>query len=110
MGATTVSRLLDDWLAQGERPGRSPNTLVSYRSKIEATNRPALGNLAVDWLDPKRLDAGYTSLHDAGMTDARIHHHHHTILAAALHQGVKWDLIQLSPTDRATPHGRHGSN
>jgi integrase len=99
---TTVSTLLDDWLAQGERLGRSPNTLYGYRRKIESTIRPGLGHLRLDEVTPARIDAWYGLLHAEGVSDATILHHHR-ILSAALHQAVKWGLLAVSPAERATP-------
>lgn len=52
----TFGALLDEWLAHGQRLGRSPKTLHEYRSKIERSIRPDLGAKALDKLTAHDLD------------------------------------------------------
>ena len=97
----TLGQLLDKWLTDG-KPGRSPWTLDGYRRKIDHAIRPALGDVKLRDLTPETVDGWYRKLGRAGTSPATILHYHR-ILAAALHQGVKWGHLAGSPTDKATP-------
>jgi integrase len=98
----TFGALLDEWIMQGERNGRSPNTIASYRKKIDATIRPALGGLPLDKITTHTLDAFYGRLLKAGTTPATVMHYHR-IIAAALHQAEKWGWVDRNVAGLAQP-------
>ena len=52
----SFGELLDEWLALGERIGRSPTTIDGYRKKIERTIRPELGAIVLSDFTMKTLD------------------------------------------------------
>ena len=83
------------------KPGTSVN---GYRSIARARLEPALGTVKLRQLTAYQLDDLYVSLLDAGLSPVYVRHCHAT-LAAALRQAIKWDWIDRSPTDRASPPG-----
>jgi integrase len=101
-GSVTLSQLLDEWLAQGLRLGRSPNTLDGYRKKIEHAIRPALGTVRLDKLNARTLDRWYGELAKAGVSPATIVAYHR-ILSAALRQAERWGWVRESAARRAQP-------
>ena len=68
---------------------------------INKTIKPALGNVRLDRLSARQLDAFYRSLQEKGLSGSSIHQHH-SILHASLGRAVKWGLIAANPADRAT--------
>ncbi len=100
----TVKDLLDRWIDHLEARGRTPKTIDGYRSIARARLEPALGTVKLRQLTAYQLDDLYVSLLDAGLSPVYVRHCHAT-LAAALRQAVKWDWIDRSPADRATPPG-----
>ena len=107
----TVGELLDRWLVNLEALGRRPSTLLGYRRKIDQEPggiRAALGSVPLAKLGADDLDAFYRRLQAKGKASATIRQHH-AILAAALHQAVKWGWIDRNPADRATPPSVHSA-
>jgi integrase len=98
----TLGELLDEWLEHGQAVGRSPSTVAGYRRKIEYAIRPALGQHRLADLGARDLDRWYAALRRDGTSPATIMHYHR-IVSAALHQGVKWGLIAVSPAATASP-------
>jgi Phage integrase, N-terminal SAM-like domain len=99
-GADKVGDLLDRWLDY-IIPNRAACTIDEYRRLINKTIKPALGNVRVDRLSPRQLDAFYRSLQQKGLSGSSIHQHR-SILHASLGRAVKWGLIAANPADRAT--------
>ncbi|HUZ19776.1 MAG TPA: tyrosine-type recombinase/integrase [Acidimicrobiales bacterium] len=97
----TVGDLLDRWLLQLE-PTRRPSTLLGYRRKLEHDIRPALGDVVLAKLRADQLDQFYRDQLARGLSTATVRQLH-AILAAALHQAVKWGWLTTNPTDRASP-------
>ncbi len=98
----TVSHLLGLHLSMLERKGTSPSTLRSYRSYIRANIAPAIGDLAIEDLTPKRLDDLYEDLGKKELKDSTVHQHH-AIISGALRQAVKWGWLPANVAERATP-------
>jgi integrase len=98
----TLSHLLDRWLEQGERLGRSPATLRTYRSYINANIVPALGHIELRKLSPADLDGFYRKLDSAGRRRSTIHQHH-SIISAALNQARKWRWVSENVAELASP-------
>jgi integrase len=99
-GAGKLDDLLDRWL-EYITPNRAPYTIDEYRRLIYKTIKPALGNVRLDRLSARQLDAFYRSLQEKGLSGSSIHQHH-SILHASLGRAVKWGLIAGNPADRAT--------
>jgi integrase len=100
--AGTFGSLLDEWISQGERNGRSPNTIAGYRIKINKTIRPELGALPLNKLTTHRIDSFYGRLLDNGTSPATVMHYHR-IISAALHQAQKWGWVDRNAASLAQP-------
>ena len=98
----TVGQLLDAWLSECERMDLSPTTLRSYRAQIERTIRPALGSIKVQRLGAKDLDDLYRAIKAKGLSPKTVRNHH-AILAAALHQAVRWGWVRRNVAEMAKP-------
>lgn len=103
-GNKTVKDLLGRWIDHLETRGRTPKTIDGYRSIARARLEPALGAVKLRQLTAYQLDDLYFSLLDAGLSPVYVRHCH-AALATALRQAVKWDWIDRSPADRASPPG-----
>lgn len=92
----TVAEFLDHWLTTVIAPSREPQTLLSYRSIIQARLLPLLGELRLSKLDAPRLQAAFAELakHYAASTV----HQTRTVLHGALEQAVDWGLLATNPT------------
>lgn len=99
-GGGKLGDLLDRWL-EYISPHRAPYTIYEYGRLIGKTIKPALGNLRIDRLTGRQLDAFYRKLEESGLSGSSIHQHH-SILHASLGRAVKWGLIATNPADRAT--------
>ncbi len=99
-GAGKLGELLDRWLDY-ITPNRAAYTIDEYHRLISKTIKPALGNVRLDRLSARQLDAFYRSLQEKGLSGSSIHQHH-SILHASLRRAVKWGLIAANPADRAT--------
>jgi len=97
----TVGQLLDKWLEHIEA-ARRPSTILSYRRKIEHDIRPLLGGVPLAKLGADGLDKCYMAWLGRGLATATVRQNH-AILAAALHQAVKWQWIERNPADQASP-------
>ena len=80
----------------------SPTTIRNYRSQVERTIRPTLGKVTLSRLTAKNLDALYGAMKDAGKSPKTIRNHH-AIIAAALHQGVRWGWVRTNVAEMAKP-------
>jgi integrase len=98
----TISQLLDAWLAECERMDLSPTTLRVYRAQIERTIRPALGSKKLRSLGAKDLDDLYRTIKASGSSPKTVRNHH-AILAAALHQAVRWGWVRTNVAEMAKP-------
>ena len=98
----TVEHLLDKWLEQTTRVGRSPTTLRTYRSYAENNIIPKLGDVQLRRLTAKHLDELYRELAQRGMEASTIRQHH-AILAAALKQARKWQWVDVNVAEDASP-------
>ncbi|MHB8329226.1 MAG: tyrosine-type recombinase/integrase [Acidimicrobiales bacterium] len=104
---TTLGFLLDSWMEQQERLGRSPVTLRNLTSVVESVLRPDLGNVVLKKLGPYELDAFYARQAKAGKAPATIRRYH-SHLSAALNQAVRWGWIPSNPAKAASPPSGRG--
>lgn len=98
---TTLAALLDDWLLQAKRVGRSPTTLGAYERRVRFITA-GLGDVQLGKLTAKDLDAWYGQLTEAGKSPADVKAYHR-IISAALNQGEKWDDEIRNVARRAGP-------
>lgn len=98
----TMAELFEAWLGHLAVLGRSPSTLASYRYKIDAVLKPAIGELEPAALSVLGIDRLYGELLAGGMSPATVHHHHR-ILRAALSQAARWGIVASNPARLASP-------
>jgi integrase len=98
----TFGQLLDEWLKECERLDHSPTTLRTYRAQIDATIKPKLGKVALTRLNARHLDGFYRFLKQEGRSPKTIRNYH-AIVAAALHQAVRWGWIRDNVAEHAKP-------
>ncbi len=99
---TRFSALLEEWLRDIKRQGRSPLTLREYRRLIDKTIAPALGTVPLDALTGHDLDVFYGELQERGLAAGSIRQVH-AIVRAACRQGIRWSWLKVNPADAATP-------
>jgi integrase len=105
-GNDTVAEFLATWINH-IAVTREPTTVRGYRAKIKRINAK-LGGVRLDKLTPAILDRTYREWLAEGLAPSSVHHLHR-IIAAALHQGMKWGRVSSAATDRASPPRQHRS-
>lgn len=109
--ASTFGKLLTAWLDDLPRQGRSPNTIDTYRIRVEKHVRPALGPIRLGDLTAYDLDKFYAQLAETKTVDGKEVKglasstivQAHAICSGALSQAVKWRWIRENPARFATP-------
>jgi integrase len=99
-GDVTVAELLDRWL-EHIGPQREPGTIRGYQSTARRV-KAVLGTVKVSKLTAQHLDRAYRDWQAQGLSAGTVRHAH-AVLAAALHQAVRWELIPRAVTDLAKP-------
>ena len=100
---TSVAEQLDRWLTD-IAPTRSAYTVREHRRCIEHDIKPALGPVRLDKLTARQRDDFYHDLLARGLSPSSVRRFH-SVLHAALDRAVKWGVIPINPSDRATPPG-----
>jgi integrase len=100
--SANLSVLLDHWLAECKRKGRSPNTLETYRQHVERRLKPRLGDVRLSDLTAHHLDRFYAELDAEGLKPGTIRLFH-SMLSGALSLAVRWSWIAQSPAMHASP-------
>lgn len=98
----TVEYLMDRWIEQGERLGRSPTTLACYRGYAANNIAPAIGDLELRKLTAAHLDRFYAELERSGRKPATVAKHH-AMIRAALNQAMKWGWVDRNVAELASP-------
>lgn len=98
----TMEDLMKAWADHIEQRGRSRSYVTQVRNKTRLRINPVLGQIPVADLDAQHLDDFYTSLLREGLKDSTVRQLH-AFLSSALSQAVKWDWIDRSPIEKATP-------
>lgn len=96
----SLGDLLDRWL-EVTATDKTPYTIREYSRMVERNIKPALGQLRLDRLTARQLDAFYKQLRDRGLSASSVRRHH-SVLHAALEQAVRWELLITNIADRAT--------
>ncbi len=107
-GRETVGELLDIWLTHCEASGRSPTTLRKYRDMADRIVRPELGKVRLSRLTARQLDALYAKLTAKGNKATTVRRVH-ALIAAALHQGRKWQMVATNVAQDASPPRVHAA-
>jgi integrase len=101
-GRHALSSLLDEWLANLERAGRSRSTVETYRLIADKHLIPVFGDVPVAQVTGRDIDAYYSAKTEEGLS-ARTIRLHGAILSSAFTQAVKWEYLASNPVARATP-------
>ena len=101
-GAETLGQLLDSFVEHLESLGRSPTTLREYRRFATKVVSAELRGLKLSKLTARDLDRFYGTLRDNGLKPISVRHIH-AFIAAALHQGERWGMVDRSVARHATP-------
>jgi integrase len=97
----TVGELLERWVehrrpsCEERSPGQPDATLARMRNHII----PKIGKIRLEKLRPVDIDQMYSKWRADGMAESTVRRLH-SILHAALHQAMRWDLITSNPADR----------
>jgi integrase len=97
---TTVGGFIDLHLEHLAKRGRSPKTLATYRSRGK-TIRAHFGTMKLADVTPKTIDHFYDTLL-AGDAKPGTVLQYHLQLSGMFRQAVKWDVVPVSPVERAT--------
>jgi integrase len=102
----TVDDLLTRWLDHSQSLGRSETTLREYRRIADRIIRPALGTIKLTRLKASDLDKLYAKLTSKGNKATTVRRVH-ALIAVALHQAEKWELVERNVSRQATPPPIH---
>lgn len=106
-GTETVGELIALWLDHIE-PDRSPTTMRKYRDIADRVVVPELGKVKLRALTSRQLDSLYAKLTAKGNKATTVRRVH-ALIAAAVHQAEKWDLVDRNVAKRATPPPVHSA-
>jgi integrase len=101
-GAETVGDLLERFLDDAQSKGRSPTTLREYKRIAEKVVGPELGRIKLSRLTSHDLDQLYAKFTAKGLKPTTIRRVH-ALIGAALHQGVRWELVNRNVSLQANP-------
>lgn len=99
-GTTTAGDLLDRWL-EYVTPLRQPTTIQGYGVSVRRL-KTALGGVRLAKLTPQHIDRAYRDWISSGLSPGTVRTSH-GVLAAALHQAVRWGVLPRAVTDLASP-------
>lgn len=88
----TVSAFLTDWLATSIKPHRRHHTWVGYEVNVRLRLVPKIGHHQLVKLAPGHVQKMLNELRDQGLSPRSVQYAHAT-LRAALHQALKWGLV-----------------
>jgi len=100
-GSETVEELLNAWL-EHIGPNRSPTTIRKYRDLADRIVIPELGKVRLKALTARQLDRLYGKLTAKGNKATSVRRVH-ALIAAALHQAERWDMVDHSVARKASP-------
>jgi integrase len=107
-GAETVGDLLERFLDDAQSKGRSPTTLREYKRIADKVLGPVLGRIKLSRLTIYDLDQLYAKLTAKGLKATTIRRVH-ALIGVALHQGVRWELVNRNVSLQANPPALHAS-
>jgi hypothetical protein len=103
----TVAAFLHRWLGHMSTQV-SPRSHENYGAVINTNIVPLIGNIVLSKLRPDAIAAMYTTAlqrgrRTGGGLSPRSVHMMHRVLAAAMKQAVKWQLLAQNPCDAVSP-------
>jgi hypothetical protein len=99
----TLTGLIERYIEHCESIGRAATTTRKYRQIAARSIEPTVGRLKVSKLRASHLDELYAGLTASGLKASSVRRVH-ALIAAALHQAEKWDLVDRSVAHQPAPH------
>jgi len=102
----TLSEYLTTWLADYAKPNVTGKTYERYQRIVEHNIKPHLGHIRLCDLKPLQIQSFYTLLlregrkKGGGLSPLTVQHVHR-LLRKALHQAVRWEILDRNPADGA---------
>lgn len=102
----TLSEYLTTWLADYAKPNVTGKTYERYERIVDHNIRPHLGDVRLCDLKPLQIQSFYTLLlregrkKGGGLSPLTVQHVHR-LLRKALHQAVRWEILDRNPADGA---------
>lgn len=104
----TYRQWTEEWLHRLAAAGRTQSTIISYRSVLKVRILPALGDVPLQAITPRMIEAlmddvraqpsaRYPGAHNNGITTSTA-----TVLRASLNAAVKAERLEISPFRRPT--------
>src|SRR5260221_3110335 len=94
----TIDEYLDKWLATAARVRVRERTFDDYSEKLKRYVRPVIGKLRLGDVRPLDVQLIYTTMADCGLSSRTIRYTH-AILASALKQAVRWNMLARNPCE-----------
>lgn len=106
MQTMTVEAWMTRWLDRKSKPPKplKPQTMRSYRSKVDRYIVPALGRHRLTDLRAHHIEAMYDAMRADGLAEATLRQTH-AILQGALKDAVRADHLSYNPIDKTIPPG-----
>ena len=98
-----LSDWLEYWMDSIVRPNRAETTVYAYQKIIDNHIDPALGEVPLQKLTPKMIQAYYTETQKAAGLSSNTMRRHHDLLSSALRSAVRQDVLLASPMERVDP-------
>lgn len=96
----TLGEWLEDWLEHVIRPNREDTTYYGYKGIIRNHMKPAMGDIPLVSLEPRRIQAYYSWLRMERRLSANTVYKHHILLHTALKTAFKQGFLPENPVDR----------
>ena len=99
-GKITLGEWLEDWLEHIVRPNREDTTYYGYKGIVRNHVVPAMGQIPLAELEPRRIQAYYSWLRMERRLSTNTVYKHHILLPTALKPAFKQGLLAENPVDR----------
>ncbi len=102
----TLSKYLNTWLETYAKSNVGSKTYETYKRIVDLNIEPHLGDVKLGDLRPLQIQSFYSILlrqgkqNGSGLSPLSVQHVHR-MLRKALHQAVRWELIDRNPADGA---------
>jgi len=94
---TTLDEFFDHWLKTAVQSKVRQSTYRSYSGVLGRYIRPAIRKGILSSLVPLEIQTAYQKMMDRKLS-ARTVRYTHAVLRAAMHQAVRWQLLNIDPT------------
>lgn len=102
----TLAEYLKTWLENYAKPNVGSKTYETYRRIVDLNIEPHIGDVKLGDLRPLQIQSFYSMLlregkqNGSGLSPLSVQHVHR-MLRKALHQAVRWEIIDRNPADGA---------